>query len=209
MYNNFMKAMDYRHACKVFDDTKKIIKEELDYILEVGRKSPSSFGMEGWKFLVVSNDVLKSQIRPSCWDQIQITSCSRLIIILAAIENLKPSSGVPLKRFNRRPYSQEKINAYMDLYTNHLSHVFTNDEHLYEWSARQTYIALANMMTASAYIGIDSCPIEGFEKDELEKILMIDKSKWQVSVLLSLGYRLNSQTEQKRLKLYEVVEFIE
>ncbi len=53
MKNEFIKAMDFRHACKVFDDTKKISEDDLNFILEVGRKSPSSFGMEPWKFLVV------------------------------------------------------------------------------------------------------------------------------------------------------------
>ena len=208
MQNNFMKAMSFRHACKIFDDTKKINDKNLYSILEAGQKSPSSFGMEGWKFLVISNDILKKKIRPLCWNQIQITSCSHLIIILAAIENLKPSSGIPSKRFNRRPLSNEKIHDYVELYATHLNDVLSCDERIYEWSARQTYIALANMMTASAYIGIDSCPIEGFEKDKLEEILMIDRHKWQVSVLLPLGYRLHSQSEQKRLNFSEVVEFI-
>jgi nitroreductase len=208
MQNNFIKAMGFRHACKVFDETKKISDENINYILQAGQKSPSSFGMEGWRFLVISNQLLKKKIRPVCWNQIQITSCSHLVIVLAAIKNLKPSSGIPTKRFNRRPYSQEKIDGYSELYSKHLNHVLSSDEHIYEWSARQTYIALANMMTASAYIGIDSCPIEGFEKNELEKILMLDTSEWQVSVLLPLGYRLNLQTEQTRLNFNQVVEFI-
>lgn len=209
MKNNFINAMNFRHACKVFDKDKKISDEDIHYILDMGRKSPSSFGMEGWKFLVVSNEDLKKQIRPSCWNQIQITSCSHLIIVLAAIKDLKPSSGIPIKRFNRRNLNKDKTNAYLELYTKHLSHVFSNDERTYEWSARQTYIALGNMMTASAYIGIDSCPIEGFQKNKLETILRLDTAKWQVSVLLSLGYRLNAQTEQKRLQFNEVVEFIQ
>ena len=208
MNNHFSKAMDFRHACRIFDDTKKINDEEMHYILEAGRKSPSSFGMEGWKFLVITNEELKAKIRPLCWNQLQITSCSHLVIILAAIENVKPSSGVPTKRFNRRPLNKEQIDGYIDLYSNHLSHTFSSDEHTYEWTARQTYIALGNMMTAAAYIGIDSCPIEGFEKEKLEKLLGLDTGKWQVSVVLPLGYRINEQSTQLRLPFDEVVEFI-
>ena len=208
MNNHFSKAMDFRHACKIFDDTKKINDEEMHYILEAGRKSPSSFGMEGWKFLVITNEELKAKIRPVCWNQVQITSCSHLVIILAAIENVKPSSGVPAKRFNRRPLSKEQIDGYIDLYTKHLQHTLSTDEHTYEWTARQTYIALANMMTAAAYIGIDSCPIEGFEKEKLEEILSLDTGKWQVSVVVPFGYRLNEQSSQLRLPFDEVVEFI-
>ena len=64
------------------------------------------------------------------------------------------------------------------------------------------------MMTSAAFIGIDSCPIEGFEKDALEKILELDTSKFQVAMLLPFGYRINEQSKQNRLAFDEVVEFI-
>ena len=102
MEKSFMEAMDFRHACKVFDDTKKINDEDLKYILEIGRKSPSSFGMEPWKFLVITNDELREKIRPLCWNQPQITTSSHLVIILATIEDVKPESGTPLRKFSRR-----------------------------------------------------------------------------------------------------------
>jgi len=209
MQNDFTKALDFRHACKIFDDTKKINDEEIHYILETGRKSPSSFGMEGWKFLVITNEALKAKIRPVCWNQVQVTSCSHLVIVLAGIENVKPSSGIPAKRFNRRPLSNEQIDGYINLYANHLSHTLSSNEHIYEWTARQTYIALGNMMSAAAYIGIDSCPIEGFEKEKLEEILTLDTTQWQVSVVVPFGYRLNQQSSQLRLPFDEVVEFIQ
>jgi len=206
--NDFMKAMDFRHACKIFDEKRRVSEEEIRYILETGRKSPSSFGMEGWKFLVVTNEALKERLRPACWNQVQITSCSHLIVILAAIDNLKPESGVPAKRFARRPISLEQVEAYIQRYGTHLARTFSSDERTYAWSARQTYIALANMMTAAAYIGIDSCPIEGFEKESVEQILGLDPKEYQVSVLLTLGYRLNEQPPRSRLSFDEVVEFI-
>ncbi len=209
MDNDFTKAMNFRHACKLFDENKKIDQEKIHYILEAGRKSPSSFGMEGWKFLVITNEALKEKLRPACWDQAQITSCSHLVIILAAIESVKPSSGIPQKRFNRRPLSQEQIEAYINLYSNHLQQTLSSDENIYHWTARQTYIALANMMTAAAYIGIDSCPIEGFEKERVEEILALDTSKWQLSVIVPFGYRVNEQSEQLRVPFEEVVEFID
>ena len=208
MQNNFTKAMDFRHACKIFDDSKKINDEEMRYILEAGRKSPSSFGMEGWKFLVITNETLKAKLRPVCWDQPQITSCSHLVIILTAIENVKVESGEVEKRFKRRDMPQESLDFYMDIYAKHLEKTLSSDENIYHWTSKQTYIALANMMTAGAYIGIDSCPIEGFEKEKVEEILELDTSKWQVSVVVPFGYRLNEQSEQLRLPFDEVVEFI-
>lgn len=204
----FFKAMDFRHACKVFDDTKKIPEEDLKFILEVARKSPSSFGMEPWKFLVVQNQELKEKIRPTCWNQVQITSCSDLVIVLAKIEDVKVESGVPEKRFGRRPMPQEKKDFYINLYANHLKDTLSSDKNIYEWTSRQTYIAVGNMMTAAAAIGVDSCPIEGFEKDKLEKILELDTTKYQVAMVLPFGYRLNEQSDQLRLSFDEVVEFV-
>ncbi|MEN4052445.1 MULTISPECIES: NAD(P)H-dependent oxidoreductase [Sulfurimonas] len=209
MENKFTEAMDFRHACKVFDETKKIPDEEMHYILEMGRKSPSSFGMEGWKFLVITNQKIKEKLRPLCWNQPQITSCSHLVVILAAIESLKPQSGIPLKRFERRKMPQEKLDSYLDLYAKHLQKTLSSDENIYCWSTQQTYIAAANMMSAAAYIGIDSCPIEGFEKDNVEKVLELDTKKYQVALILPFGYRIKPQPSQMRLSFDEVVEFIE
>ena len=79
MQKSFEEAMDFRHACKVFDESKKISDEDIMFILDMGRKSPSSFGMEAWKFLVITNEELKAKLRPACWDQVQITSCSHYI----------------------------------------------------------------------------------------------------------------------------------
>lgn len=208
MQNDFTKAMDFRHACKVFDNTKKISDDEMHYILEAGRKSPSSFGMEAWKFLVITNEELKAKLRPYCWDQVQITSCSHLVIVLAGIENAKVESGMPKKRFLRREMPQETLDFYLDIYAKHLAKTLSSDENIYAWTARQSYIALGNMMTAAAFIGIDSCPIEGFEKENVENVLGLDTSKYQVAVIVPFGYRLNEQSTQLRLPFDEVVEFI-
>jgi len=208
MNNDFTKAMDFRHACKVFDENKKINEVEMHYILEAGRKSPSSFGMEAWKFLVITNEEVKAKLRPFCWDQVQVTSCSHLVIVLAGIENAKVESGMPKKRFTRRDMPQETLDFYMDIYAKHLEKILSTDENIYHWTSKQSYIALANMMTAAAFIGIDSCPIEGFEKENLETALDLDTSKYQVAVVVPFGYRLNEQSTQLRLPFDEVVEFI-
>ncbi len=208
MDKTFMEAMDFRHACKAFDETKKISNEDMTYILEVGRKSPSSFGMEPWKFLVITNEELKAKLRPACWDQVQITSCSHLVIILAAIDAVKPESGIPRKKFGRREMPEEKYEFYLNLYANHLAQTLSSNENIYSWTARQTYIAAGNMMTAAAIKGIDSCPIEGFEKEKVEEVLGLDTTKYQLSLVLPFGYRVNPQSEQQRDKLEDVVEYI-
>lgn len=208
MKNKFMSAMDFRHACKIFDDTKKVSHEDMKYILETGRKSPSSFGMEAWKFLVITNDELKAKLRPACWDQVQVTSCSHLVVILAGIDSVKVESGEVKKRFSRREMPQESLDFYMGLYADHLKNTLSSDENIYAWTSKQSYIAAGNMMTAGALLGIDSCPIEGFDKKQVEEILELDTTKYQLSMVIPFGYRLNLQPEQLRLAFEEVVEFI-
>lgn len=210
MEKTFMEAMDFRHACKIFDETKKISDEDMRFILEAGRKSPSSFGQEGWKFLVITNEELRAKLKPFCWDQPQITTCSHLVIILAAIEAVKPESGIPALRFARREMPQEKKDFYNKLYKDHLTvtKVLGSDENVYSWTARQTYIAAGNMMTAAAIKGIDSCPIEGFNKAKVEEVLGLDTKKFQLSMVLPFGYRINPQSTQMRLPFEEVIEFI-
>lgn len=208
MEKSFSEALDFRHACKLFDEDKKISNEDIRYILEAGRKSPSSFGMEGWKFLVITNDTLKEQLKPLCWNQPQITTCSHLVIILTAIENVKPDSGIPAKRFARRQMPQEKYDFYLKLYADSLKQVLSSDENIYAWTSKQTYIAAGNMMSAGAIKGIDSCPIEGYNKGAVEKTLKLDTTKWQLSLVIPFGYRVNPQSKQQRLSFDEVVEFI-
>ena len=206
---NFDESLDFRHACKVFDENKKISDKDIQFILQAARKSPSSFGMEAWKFLVITNEELKAKLRPACWDQIQITSCSHLVIVLAGIESVKVESGEVKKRFTRREMPQETLDFYMDLYSSHLKETLSNDDNIFAWTSKQTYIAAGNMMTGAASIGIDSCPIEGFEKDKVEEILNLNKSKYRLSLVLPFGYRINEQSEQLRLDFDDVVEFID
>ncbi len=208
MKNEFIDAMNFRHACKLFDETKKISDDDIYYVLEAGRKSPSAFGMEAWKFIVITNDELKIKLRPACKDQAQITSCSHLMVILAGIDSVKLNSEEIENRFIKKGIPKEKLHFYLELYADHLKHVLNSDENIYNWTSHQTFIAVANMMTAAAFIGIDSCPIEGFYKSQVEQILDLNTRKYQVALVLPFGYRVNPQPEQLRLPMQQIVEFI-
>jgi len=102
---------------------------------------------------------------------------------------------------------QETLGFYMDLYSSHLENTLSSDEKIYAWTSRQTYIAAANMMTAAAFLNIDSCPIEGFDKNKVEEILELDKSKFQLVLVLPFGYRVNPQSDQLRLNFKDIVEY--
>jgi nitroreductase len=103
---------------------------------------------------------------------------------------------------------KEKLDFYLGLYAGHLKDTLSSDENIYAWTAKQTAFAAGNMMTAAAVKGVDSCPIEGFDKSKVEEILGLDTKKYQLSLVLPLGYRLNEQSTQLREPLKNIVEFI-
>lgn len=206
---NFLEAMHFRHACKIFDETKKIDREMLHNILEVGRLSPSSFGMEPWEFLVVQSQELKERLRPSCWNQVQITSCSELIVFVTKNKLVEPGSSYVEAMFKRREMPSEMFDKYIGLYADFLGGKASGKPDFYkDWSAKQVYIAAGNMMTYAATEGIDSCPIEGFDQKEVEKILGIDGEERSVAVLVAFGTRLNEQPEKVRLSLDEICTYL-
>ena len=102
----------------------------------------------------------------------------------------------------------ETLEFYMGLYASHLEKTLSSNDNIYSWTSKQSYIAAGNMMSAAAFIGIDSCPIEGFDKEQVEAILDLDKSKYQLSLVLPFGYRVNPQSEQLRLDSDNVIEYI-
>ncbi len=209
MDKSFAEALNFRHACKVFDESKKISEEDLNFILEAGRKSPSSFGMELWKFLVITNEDLRAKIRPLCWNQKQITTCSHLVIILCEIEGARVGNGKAEQRIKRKMKTQEQYDSYLGLYGGFMKDTLSNDEKTYAWTSKQSYLAAQNMMMAAAVKGIDSCPIEGFDKQKLEELLELDTKKMQVALVLPFGYRINEQSKQIREEFENIVEFMD
>jgi nitroreductase len=196
-----IESLHFRHACKVFDENKKIPAQDLEFILEAGRLSPSSFGMEHWRFLIIQDESLKAQIRPLCWDQKQITTCSDLVIVLSKTQEVVDKEYYSAM-LSRRDLPQERIDAYLELYANFINGL----ESIEAWSAKQCYIAATNMMSYAALIGIDSCAIEGFEKKPLEKLLEIPKSE-DIAMLIPFGYRIKPQSSKMRLPLESIVEY--
>lgn len=205
--NPVQQALEFRHACKKFDPERQIPKEELHTILECGRLSPSSFGMEPWKFLAIESPELREQLRPHCWNQAQITESSHVVVILTKTQAIKPDSDYVKQMFARRNMPEEALNTYLGLYKSHLESEMESLMSYYAWGSKQCYIALGNMMTAAAASGIDSCPIEGFNKKGVEEVLGIDTEQYEVAVIFALGYRKGEQTPQLRLSFDEIVEY--
>ena len=205
--NPVLDALTFRHACKKFDPERTIPAGQFEEILECARRSPSSFGMEPWRFLVIRDPALRQQLRPACWDQAQITDCSELVVILTDPEKVEPDSNYVRTMFQRRQLPADATEGYIARYRRHLQREIKPRMGYYAWTSKQCYIALANMMTAAAAVGIDSCPIEGFEKTPVEQVLGIDEGPQQVAVIVAFGYRAGEQSPQRRLGTEQVVEY--
>ncbi len=204
--SEFLKAMDFRHACKRFDTEKKIPQEQFESIIEVARKSPSSFGMEPWRLIVIRDEKLRKALKASCWNQNQITECSELVVFTTDNDIVRSESPYVKKMFDRRGMAPEMVETYLGVYANFIKPLEEDEILLENWTAKQCYIALANMMTYAATLEIDSCPIEGFVKEEVEAILDLEYGH-SVAVICAFGYRVNPQSQQMRLDTKQIVEY--
>jgi len=211
-----LSAFLFRHACKEFDPAKKIPEEDFLFILETGRLSPSSLGFEPWKFLVVQDPVLREKLKDGAWGAtIKLDTASHFIVCL--------TMKAPLIRYNS-PYILDFMSGVQkwegELLENRKKIIenfqkvdfgLETDEKLFEWASKQCYIALANMLTSAAMIGIDSCPIEGFNRKNTERVLKeqfgIDTDQYGISYMTAFGYRIRDPRPKTRRPLNEVVIF--
>lgn len=200
----FIEAMNYRHAAKEFTPDKKISDSEMKEILEVGRLSPSTFGFEPWKFLVVENQELKEKLTPACFNQKQIESSSHVVIYLSTKKNMRPQSTY-LRDLLTPRMPEEIVNHILTMQEGMVSNF--SEDRFDMWVKAQSYIAAANMMTYAASLKIDSCPMEGFNEDQVLDILGLDKEEYGVALIVPFGYRKSEPREKTRRPFEDVVEF--
>ncbi|MGO4546315.1 NAD(P)H-dependent oxidoreductase [Paenibacillus sp. 2TAB23] len=213
--SDLLTTFYFRHATKAFDPVKKISDEDFRFILEAGRLSPSSGGNEPWKFVVVQSPEFRNELAPLVSGAMRsLPTSSHFVIILARkgltydssyiLEQQTQVKGMPLEVF--KSMQQAYAQFYDDL---HLD----SERTLLDWSSKQTYLAMGNMMTAAAHIGIDSCPIEGFDMDAVNKLLeskgLLENGQFGLSVMTAFGYRSKEPARAKsRRTMEEIVQFV-
>ena len=215
MENKFLEAMKFRHATKEFDATKKISEEDFNTILEYGVLSPSSFGFEPWRFVVIQNEELREDLKEFSWGaQGTLLTASHFVIILARkAKGMKYDSSYIKHMMNDvKELPLDVQNMYSEFYTKFQKEDFNlleSDRTMFDWASKQTYIALANMMTGAASMGIDSCPTEGFDlkltEDFLKDKLNIDTEEYGASVMVPFGYRKNNPSREKSRQSIDTV----
>jgi nitroreductase len=201
MRRQFLDILRRRHACKGFIPGRELPAADLKFILEAGRLSPSSFGMEPWKFVVVSGEEGKRALQSACFDQAQVGGASLVVVILARLSDVRPGSRYVTQHLAREHPPQEMQNA-QAIYAG-----FFSDTDVKAWCATQCHTAAANMMTAAAAIGIDSCPIGAFDEKRVLGLLGLSAARFAVALLLPLGYCASPPPPKRRLPLAKLVEY--
>ena len=211
-----LNAFNFRAACRAYDPAKKVSREDIDYILELGRLSPSSVGSEPWKFVVLQNPQIREKIKPYCWGiKHSMEEMSHLVIILAK-KNARYDSEFFRQGLTKRGLTAEQMEAtlarYKSFQTDDIK-IADSERALFDWCSKQTYIALGNMMTGAAMIGVDSCPIEGFNYDNVNRILaeegLFDLNEYGVSCMVTFGYRAKEIKKKYRKPADEVISWVE
>lgn len=181
-------ALNWRYATKQFDPAAKLGETEFETLLEVLRLTPSSFGLQPWKFIVVRDAALREQLRPASWGQSQVTDASHLIVLAV----MKKIGAEYIDHFvaaiaKTRGVIPESLQGYRGMMVSSITG--KSEAETIQWACLQAYIALGSLMTAAALRGIDTCPMEGFERDKYDAILGLAPLGLTTAVVCPVGHR--------------------
>lgn len=195
-----LNALNWRYAVKKFDANKKIDQKTWQALEESLILTPSSYGLQPWRFQIVTNLELRRKLTPVSWGQKQVEDCSHLVVftvkekvdeayVQSFIDQMGKVRGVDSATF--AGYQKMIVS---DVVKGARSQV------AFEWAARQSYIALGNFMTACALVGVDTCPMEGIDPAKYDEILGLVGSGWKTVMACPAGYRASDDkyaTEKK------------
>lgn len=185
---NLVENMNWRYAVKVFNPSKKVPQKELEEILEALRLSPSSFGLEPWKFLIINNKSVRAELRKNSWDQSKVTDASHLIVLCTRTDLNEAFIHAFIERVAQtRGISTEDLKGYQKMVLGAITG--RPQQELTEWSKKQVYLALGTLLTACAVKKIDACPMEGFDAAAYDKILDLNAKNLTATVVCAIGYR--------------------
>ena len=204
-----------RYATKKFDPTRRISDEDWATLVEVGRLAPSSLGFEPWKMLLLNNEVMKQDLKPMAWGAVSMLDGASHFVIYLARKGVNYETAYIeklMQEVRHRSYDPNSAYAHR-IKSFQESDAQLNDERsLFDWASKQTYIQMANMMNAATLMGMDSCPIEGFDKAKVEAYLeekgVLDTSEFGVSVMCAFGYRdedIKPKVRWNTESIYEVI----
>lgn len=183
-----LSALRWRYATKQFDATRTIPPEVWSALEESLVLTPSSFGLQPWKFFVVKNTTLRAKLREQSWNQPQVTDASHLVVLTARTDLVQSDIEAWVTRLAEvNGKSVEDYAMLRGMIVGFNESMSSSQRH--EWNKRQVYIALGQLMTSAAALGIDACPLEGISASAYDEILGLGGSGYATCMACALGYR--------------------
>ncbi|HKQ48284.1 MAG TPA: NAD(P)H-dependent oxidoreductase [Phycisphaerae bacterium] len=184
-----LKQLQWRYAVKKFDPTRKISPEDWRTLEQALVLTPSSFGLQPWRFVVVTDQRVKDQLVAASWNQRQVADASH-VVVFAIRRNL---SADDIDRYLSRVAAVrgvglDALDGFRKMMVGSLTTPRAGFD-VNDWSARQVYIALGHFMFSAAMLGIDTCPMEGIEPAQYDEILRLPKDGYAAQVVATAGYR--------------------
>lgn len=197
--------LKWRYATKQFDNSKKIPAEELNLLMEAVRLSPSSYGLQLYKVLIIEDNEIREKLKAASWNQSQITDSSALVVFC----NYKNVKGKHIDDYIKLKADTEnsdieKLKGYGDFMKSKVSEM--SETEMDSWTKRQTYIALGILLSAAAELKIDACPMEGFEPEKYNDILGLNGQNLNAAVIATIGYRSEYDKSQNLPKVRKSID---
>ena len=185
---NYLKALNQRYSVKKFEKGLQVPADILENILEAGKLSASSLGLQPYRIIVAESNGIKEKLIPAFYNPTQISTCSHLLIIVSNNEIKEEYVGNYFNDISKtREIPLEDLNPFKESISKHMNTL--SREEMMSWSQKQSYIVLGNLMFAAALEKIDTCPMEGYKQEIIDEILQLDPQKEKVAVTLAIGYR--------------------
>jgi nitroreductase len=196
---DLLEAFKWRYATKKFDAARKIDSESWAALEQALVLSPSSFGLQPWKFIVITDQAVKESLVPFSWGQTQAAESSHVVIFTVK----HPLTAADVRRHIAQTASTHGITVDTLAGLEKIIVGFVNNPALdvRAWSTHQVYIALGNFMTAAALLGIDTCPMEGIDPAAYDKVLGLEGSGYFTVAACPAGYRADDDKQAARAKV--------
>lgn len=186
--DQLIAALNWRYATKQFDAIRKIPDSVWDAIEESLVLTPSSFGLQPWKFIVVQSQALRTKLLAESWNQPQVTDASHFVVLTARTDLSAADIDAWISRMAEvQTKSSEDVAPLKGMIAGFAERMSADDRAA--WNARQIYIALGQLMTTAAVLGVDACPMEGISASAYDRVLGLEGSGYATVVACALGYR--------------------
>ncbi len=199
--SNLIEALNWRYAVKKFDSSKKIAAADWKALEDSLVLTPSSYGLQPWKFLIVQNPEVRKKLTPASWNQTQVEDCSHFVVFASKVKlDEQYITNFIHETATQRGMAPAILDGYKKMMMGDLLQG-PRSKIIHEWATRQVYIALGNLMTCAALIGIDTCPMEGIDPAKYDDILGLKGTDYLTAVACAVGYRSNEDKYAKAKKI--------